>query len=108
LRRALDEYFIGGIANNLGLFRRILENGEFQTANIDTDYLDRMLGVPATTVSTVNGTGEKVAAIAAALMQSAANGKTDSQNGTPFTTRSVNTRGNHWKSIARAEAMRDR
>jgi len=26
LRRALDEYFIGGIANNLGLFRRILED----------------------------------------------------------------------------------
>jgi acetyl-CoA carboxylase, biotin carboxylase subunit len=108
LRRALDEYFIGGIANNLGLFRRILENEEFQTANIDTDYLDRMLGVPAPTVSAVNGTGEKVAAIAAALMQSAANGKTDSHNGTACTTRSVNTKGNHWKSIARAEAMRDR
>src|SRR5438270_2982095 len=80
LRRALDEYFIGGIANNLGLFRRILEGDEFQTATIDTDYLDRMLSLPSTSVAAANCTGEKIAAIAAALMQSAANGKTVSHN----------------------------
>src|SRR6058998_2851474 len=43
LQRALDEYFIGGIASNLGFFRDILEDDDFQTATIDTDYLDRML-----------------------------------------------------------------
>jgi acetyl-CoA carboxylase, biotin carboxylase subunit len=107
LRRALDEYFIGGIANNLGLFRRILENEDFQLANIDTDYLDRMLRVPVKTVSTTNGTGEKIAAIAAALVQSV-NGKAASHNGTNFTAQSNDTKAKRWKSIARTEAMRDR
>jgi acetyl-CoA carboxylase, biotin carboxylase subunit len=107
LRRALDEYFIGGIANNLAFFRRILASEEFQTANIDTDYLDRILRVPKA-VSAKNGTGERIAAIAAALVQSAANDKITSQNGTDLTTRSINANAKRWKSIARTEAMRDR
>jgi acetyl-CoA carboxylase biotin carboxylase subunit len=107
LQRALDEYFIGGIANNLGLFRTILENEDFRLANIDTDYLDRMLRVPVKTASMTNGTGERIAAIAAALVQSA-NGKAASQNGTNFTAQSINSKAKRWKSIARTEAMRDR
>jgi len=67
-----------------------------------------MLSLPSTSVAAANCTGEKIAAIAAALMQSAANGKTVSHNGTKSTTRSINTQANHWKSIARTEAMRDR
>jgi acetyl-CoA carboxylase biotin carboxylase subunit len=43
LRRALDEYVIGGIRSNLGLFRRILNDPDFQAARIDTGYLDRLL-----------------------------------------------------------------
>src|SRR5438309_5687306 len=62
LRRALGEYFIGGIAKHLGLFRTILKDDDFQSANIDTDYLDRKLGVPPS-VALTNGTGEKIAAI---------------------------------------------
>jgi acetyl-CoA carboxylase, biotin carboxylase subunit len=41
--RALDEYVIGGIRTNLGLFRRILGDADFRAARIDTGYLDRLL-----------------------------------------------------------------
>ncbi len=41
--RALDEYVIGGIRTNLGLFRRILRDPDFRAARIDTGYLDRLL-----------------------------------------------------------------
>jgi acetyl-CoA carboxylase, biotin carboxylase subunit len=43
LARALDEYFVGGIKTNLGLFRRILRDPEFLAAKIDTAFLDRLL-----------------------------------------------------------------
>ena len=43
LRRALNEYFVGGIKTNLSLFRRILSNRDFQAAKIDTGFLDRLL-----------------------------------------------------------------
>jgi acetyl-CoA carboxylase, biotin carboxylase subunit len=43
LRRALNEYFVGGIKTNLSLFRRILNHSDFQAGKIDTGFLDRML-----------------------------------------------------------------
>jgi acetyl-CoA carboxylase biotin carboxylase subunit len=47
LRRALGEYFIGGIKTNLSLFRRILLDPEFQAGRVDTGFLDRLLKEPA-------------------------------------------------------------
>ena len=41
--RALDEYVIGGIKTNIGLFRRILLDPDFRAARIDTGYLERLL-----------------------------------------------------------------
>jgi acetyl-CoA carboxylase biotin carboxylase subunit len=65
LTRALPEYFVGGIKTNLGLFRRILEDGDFQSGKIDTGYLDRLLAAKA---SREDMSVEKsVAAIAAAV-----------------------------------------
>jgi acetyl-CoA carboxylase, biotin carboxylase subunit len=46
LRRALIEYFIGGIKTNLSLFRRILLHPDFQAGRIDTGFLDRLLNEP--------------------------------------------------------------
>src|ERR1700745_1131389 len=43
LRRALNEYFVGGIKTNISLFRRILSHPDFQAAKIDTGFLDRLL-----------------------------------------------------------------
>ena len=47
LTRALPEYFVAGIKTNLGLFRRILADGDFQSGKIDTGYLDRLLAAKA-------------------------------------------------------------
>src|SRR6184192_1799519 len=55
LRRALDEYFIGGVASNLGLFRDILEDDDFVAANIDTGYLDRLIPTRSSVVPRPNG-----------------------------------------------------
>ena len=70
MRRALDEYFVGGIKTNLPLFRRILEHPDFLAGRIDTGFLDRLLADQAAPAA-ANGLAE-VAAVAAALF--AANG----------------------------------
>src|SRR6185437_10365799 len=70
MRRALDEYFIGGIASNLGLFREILQDENFIIARMDTGYLDRLLAArQPSTPAAKDGSTEKIAAIAAALLQ---------------------------------------
>lgn len=46
LRRALSEYFIGGIKTNISLFRRILQHPDFEAARVDTGFLDRLLPEP--------------------------------------------------------------
>ena len=44
LQRALYEYFVGGIKTNIPLFRRILNDADFQAGRMDTGFLDRLLG----------------------------------------------------------------
>ncbi len=66
MQRALDEYFIGGIKTNLGLFRKILQHRDFIAAKIDTGFLDRLLSQPAAPSQAVDEK-QDVAAIAAAL-----------------------------------------
>jgi acetyl-CoA carboxylase biotin carboxylase subunit len=43
MERALDEYHVGGIESNLGLFRTILGDAAFRAGDLDTGYLDRLL-----------------------------------------------------------------
>src|SRR5262249_12813464 len=43
LVRALNEYFVGGIKTNISLFRRVLNDEEFQQGRVDTGFLDRLL-----------------------------------------------------------------
>ena len=43
MERALGEYEIGGIKNNLGLFREILHHPEFVAGNFDTGFIDRWI-----------------------------------------------------------------
>jgi acetyl-CoA carboxylase biotin carboxylase subunit len=94
LLRALDEYVIGGIRSNLGLFRRILSDADFRAAQIDTGYLDRLL---AQSSSVAAAGDETVAAVAAALFENA---------------RSIpapvsQTESSAWKSTARREGLRE-
>ncbi len=61
---------IGGIKTNLSLFRRILLDDGFRTAQIDTGYLERLLAHPAlATVAAV--IPPEIAALAAAIFASA-------------------------------------
>src|SRR5690349_3596688 len=66
MRRALDEYFIGGIKSNLALFRRILDHPDFQEARIDTGFLDRLLSSRSSDLRFEDSL-EKLAAVSAAL-----------------------------------------
>ena len=63
--RALDEYVIGGIKTNIGLFRRILMDEDFRAVRIDTGYLERLLAEGA--VAEREAVPEDVVAVAAAL-----------------------------------------
>ena len=43
LTRALNEYFVGGIKTNISLFRRILNDPDFQAGRVHTGFLDALL-----------------------------------------------------------------
>jgi acetyl-CoA carboxylase, biotin carboxylase subunit len=103
MRRALDEYFIGGIRSNLGLFRQILEDENFVAARMDTGYLDRLLASNSMQ-STANGGAEKIAAMAAALLQATRNGKPADGNGKS----NPDTAPGKWKMTARQEGLAER
>lgn len=66
--RALDEYVIGGIRTNIGLFRRILLDDDFRSAAIDTGYLERLLSAPQT--GDARDVPADVIALAAAILSS--------------------------------------
>lgn len=66
--RALEEYVIGGIRTNLGLFRWVLMDADFRAARIDTGYLERLLAKGS--LAEEAGVPEEVVAVAAALLAS--------------------------------------
>jgi len=103
MRRALDEYFVGGIQSNLPLFRRILEHPDFVAARIDTGFLDRLLAVKPGPAASGRGLQE-IAAVAAALF-AAGNTQKNGLNGSRADSgRRVTTSA--WKSAARTEGVR--
>jgi acetyl-CoA carboxylase, biotin carboxylase subunit len=97
--RALDEYVIGGIRTNLGLFRRILRDPDFRAARIDTGYLDRLLAEnPIAQAEKEDGAAPIPAIAAAALFEVAK----------PTNGHALNGSGSHasaWKTAARGEAV---
>jgi acetyl-CoA carboxylase, biotin carboxylase subunit len=97
LLRAIDEYVIGGIRSNLGLFRRILNDAGFRSADIDTSYLDRLLAsqqAPATS----DANHEDIAALAAAIFEQS--------RGAAPPAPIQQAASSAWKSIARREGLR--
>ena len=106
MQRALEEYFVGGIATNLALFRRILQDPEFVAGKLDTGLLERMLAEP--TAKDVSATpseeGEaQVAAIAAALFAALPPpGAVASVNGSKLAEAP-----SAWKQAARQEGLRE-
>jgi acetyl-CoA carboxylase biotin carboxylase subunit len=104
MRRALDEYFIGGIKTNLLLFRRILEHPDFVAARIDTGFLDRLLATKSDQSTGTEAMAE-IAAISAALFAAAASQK-NSQNGGSATEINKQAEASSWQRTARAEGVR--
>ena len=99
--RALDETYVGGIATNLGLFRRLLQDPRFRTADIHTAYLDQLLAAssPATDARSQAPQSEPdlaLAAIAAALFS-------EQLAAAPTTPAAAPQSG--WKQAARAEGV---
>jgi acetyl-CoA carboxylase, biotin carboxylase subunit len=67
LRRALDEYEVGGIKTTLPFFRTIVRDDEFVRGRLDTGFIPRFNERQATKPTSTNETDEDVAIIAAAI-----------------------------------------
>lgn len=100
LLRALDEYVIGGIRANLGLFRRILSDADFQSARIDTGYLDRLLSANGEAAKIPSDTRD-AALIAAAIFEDLRPMNGTGQNHAPN-----QVADSAWKRAARREGLR--
>jgi len=97
LIRALNEYFVGGIKTNLSLFRRILNDQQFQAGRVDTGYLDRLMSA-GPRAEERDGQSSEVAAIAAGLFAMLEPVQTDGN---------VEAAGasSQWKRVARTEGL---
>jgi acetyl-CoA carboxylase biotin carboxylase subunit len=93
--RALDEYTVGGIKTNIGLFRRILMDADFRAAHIDTGYLERLLA--ADTPQHQQTAPAEIAAIAAALLSSASREAAQPNKAEPMS---------KWAATGRLEGLR--
>jgi acetyl-CoA carboxylase biotin carboxylase subunit len=103
LTRALNEYFVGGIKTNISLFRRILGDGDFRAAKLDTEFLDRML--KRSEDRSEDSRAEAVAAIAAGMF--AALGSSEAgKDGSVAAHGSAVSRDSNWKAASRREALR--
>jgi acetyl-CoA carboxylase biotin carboxylase subunit len=103
LTRALNEYFVGGIKTNISLFRRILGDGDFRAAKLDTEFLDRML--KRSEDRSEDSRAEAVAAIAAGMF--AALGSSEAgKDGFVAAHGSAGSRDSNWKAASRREALR--
>jgi acetyl-CoA carboxylase, biotin carboxylase subunit len=69
MRRAIDEFVIGGIRTSLPFHREVLAESEFREGRIDIGYLDRIMPRLAASLS-VAGPDTVAAAIAAAVTAS--------------------------------------
>jgi acetyl-CoA carboxylase biotin carboxylase subunit len=99
--RALDETFVGGIATNVPLFRRLLLDPGFRSANIHTAYLDQLLQqgpVASGSESPIEKSDLPLAAIAAALFTQLNNVRDTSSSAPPSQS--------EWKQSALKEGLR--
>jgi acetyl-CoA carboxylase biotin carboxylase subunit len=97
LRRALDEYVVGGVKTNLPLFRQILSDSEFLAGNTDTGLLARLQELPG---SAADGKDNEIAAIAAGILHALDSDKNHGLAQTPCASPS------NWEKVARNEALR--
>jgi acetyl-CoA carboxylase, biotin carboxylase subunit len=106
MRRALAEYSVAGIKTTVPFFRWLVEQPEFLNGAFHTSYLDELLksrnGQPFVKPS---ADAEEAAAIAAALQAMLAPGALPQAGGVRVPAPAD--AGGRWKSVARAEGLRD-
>jgi acetyl-CoA carboxylase biotin carboxylase subunit len=104
LRRALHEYFVGGIKTNISLFRRILKNPDFIAGKLDTGFLDRLLANPE--ADPVKKEHPEIAAIAAGVF-AALEQATASRNGASGGSAPERPKNgaSSWKQAGRVESL---
>jgi acetyl-CoA carboxylase biotin carboxylase subunit len=100
LLRALDELFIGGIKTNIALFKRILNDADFQAGKLNTGYLDRL----AEKKESPSPDHAEVAAIAAGLFS--AMGRSSAGSPVKGPEISAEPQSSAWRCVARREALR--
>jgi acetyl-CoA carboxylase biotin carboxylase subunit len=101
LRRALDEYEVGGIATTIPFFRWLLGTDDFRAARFDTTSLDRTLAARGgRSFVEVLPESLELAAIGAALHEFLSGG-----GGVPPPARAGQPAGG-WKGAARRESLR--
>jgi acetyl-CoA carboxylase biotin carboxylase subunit len=105
LRRALGEYFVGGIKTNLSLFRSILDNDSFRRGEIDTHFLN---GLAITEQQQARRDHAGVAALAAGLFAMFDGASDVNANGARRNAHDrVQAAGaSNWRRQARSEALR--
>jgi acetyl-CoA carboxylase biotin carboxylase subunit len=117
LRRALTEYFIGGIKTNISLFRRILQHPDFEAAKVDTGFLDRLLPEPRAQDQRTARRVPIVAITAAIFAQQAPPGAQPTHHGDglqaagqaagqPATAQNGGAKSSGWKAAALTEGLR--
>jgi acetyl-CoA carboxylase biotin carboxylase subunit len=97
LRRALEEYVVGGIQTNLSFFRRLVEREDFSRGEFDTELIDRMLTEPARSSRPAGPAAALDAAAVAVTLAEA----TASPNGVRRPVAAI-----RWRQAARESALR--
>jgi len=104
LRRALDEYAVGGIKTTLPFFREIMRDEEFVAGKLDTGFISRFLArrnairlVPSMETETIS---QDIAIIAAALEHARR------QNFAPSTAHGPDS--SSWRMAGRVELLKSR
>ncbi len=104
MKRALSEYFVGGIRTTIPFFEAVLDDHEFRRGEIDTGYIARFLERRNTKVESQSGTGDEliVAAIVAAM------NFTQQSRATVNSATAPAPRANKWKTAGRLAALNNR
>src|SRR5258706_1436245 len=104
LKRALSEYFVGGIKTNISLFRRIVRDADFRAAKVDTGFLDRM--AQRAEDKPVDSSASEVAAIAAGGFAALGSTAAAAGEGVPGDgSRAIEKTDSNWRNARRREAL---